>query len=98
MCACRSGRRFLGCPQDRWSHGTFGVEELEGRVEDETQYHVEFGDDAEFEFVGVLEPIEEREAVEVLATWKQTKTAMTQEKLKRGLPVRQHLNSTSITK
>ena len=53
---------FPGCPQDLWSHGTFGVEQLEDRVEDETQDHVEFGDDAEFEseieaIVGVLEPL-----------------------------------------
>ena len=34
---------FLVCPPDRWS------EELDDRVEDETQDHVAFGDDAEFD-------------------------------------------------
>ena len=39
---------FPGCPPDRWSHGTFGVE-LEDAVEDEAQDHAGFGDDAELE-------------------------------------------------
>ena len=74
---------FPGCPPDRCSHGTFDVEELDDRIE-----HVEFGDDAELEseneaIVGALEPTEESDAVEVLATWKQTKTAMAQVKLNR---------------
>ena len=44
--------------------------------------------------------MEESDAIEVLATWKQTRTAMTQEKLNRGLrtPVYQHSNSTTVTK
>ena len=80
---------FPDCPQDWWSHRTFGVEKLEDRAEDETQDHVEFGDDSEFEseleaIVGALEPMEESDAIEVLATWKQIKTAMTQEKLIEG--------------
>ena len=47
-----------------------------------------------------LNPIQEGDAVEVLAAWMQPRTAMTQEKLSRCLrtPVYQHLNSTSITK
>ena len=47
-----------------------------------------------------LEPTEESDAVEVLATWKHTRTAMNQEKLNRGLrtPVYQHSNRTSITR
>ena len=62
-----------------------GVDELEDWVGDETQDHVEFGGDAEIEFeieatVGALEPTEESDAIEVLATWKQT-----HEKLSRGL-------------
>ena len=40
---------FLGCSPDRWAHGPFGVDELEDRVEDELQEHVDFGGDAEFE-------------------------------------------------
>ena len=40
---------FLGCPPDWWSHGTFGVDELEDRVEDEPQDRVDFLGDAEFE-------------------------------------------------
>ena len=39
-----------GCPPDRWSHGIFVVDELEDRVENEPQEHVDFGSDAEFEF------------------------------------------------
>ena len=41
--------------------------------------------DREFDdIVAAAEPIEEAEAVEVLATWRQTHAAMTQEKLDRG--------------
>ena len=41
---CTAMRKsFLGCPPDRWSHGAFGVDDLEDRVEDE------LGGDAEFE-------------------------------------------------
>ena len=61
---------FPLCPPDGWSHGTFGVEELEDWVEDETLDHVEFGNDAEFEseaIVGALEQTEESDAVEVFA-------------------------------
>ena len=81
---------FLGCPPDRWSHGTFGVDELEDRPDHELQDPVDFGGDTEFEseieaIVGALEPTEESDAIEVLSTWKQTRTAMTQEKLNRGL-------------
>ena len=66
---------FSGCPTNRWSHGTFGVDELEDRVEDELRDHVNFGGDAELEsdietIVGALGPIEESDAVEVLTTWK----------------------------
>ena len=80
---------FLGCPLDRWSHGAFGVDELEDRVEHEPQDLVDFGDDAEFEseieaVVGALQPVEDSDAVEVLATRKQTRKAVTQEKLSRG--------------
>ena len=92
---------FPGSPADRWFHGTFGVE----WIEDETQDHVEFGDDAELEseieaIVGGLEPIEESDAIEVLATWKKNQDGMAQEKLNLGLttPVRQNSNSTSIAK
>ena len=81
------------------------MEELDDKVEDETQDHVEFGDDVEQEsgieaIVGALEPIEESDAIEVLATWKLTWTAMAQEKLNRGLrtPARQHSNSTPVAK
>ena len=63
---------FPGCPPDRWSHGTFGVE-LEDRIEDETQDHAEFGDDA------CLNPKLRRS----WEPWKQTKTAMAEEKLSR---------------
>ena len=96
---------FPGCPPDRWSHGTFGVDELEDRPEDELQDDVDFGGDTEFEseieaIVGALETMEESDGTDVFATWKQTRTAMTQEKLNRGLrtPVYQHSNSTSVTK
>ena len=34
---------FPGCPLDRWSHGAFGVDELEDRVEHEPQDLVDFG-------------------------------------------------------
>ena len=66
---------FPGCPPDRWSHGTFGLEELEDSIEED---HVEFGDDAEHEseidaILGALEAIES-DAIEVLATWKQIRT------------------------
>ena len=81
------------------------MEELEDRIEDETLDHVEFGDDAELgseieAIVGALETTEESDAIEVLATLKQTRTAMAQEKLSRGLgtPVRQHSNSTPTVK
>ena len=72
-----------GGPPDRWSHGTFAVDELEDRVQDETQDHFDFGDDTEFEsetkaIVDAQEP-----TFHVLATWKQTRTSMTQEKLRR---------------
>ena len=72
---CTASRAsFLGCPPDRWSHGTFGVDELEDRTEDELQDHAEFGGDTEFEseieaLVGAFEPIEESDAIAVLATW-----------------------------
>ena len=54
-------------------------------------WNVESGDDAEFEseieaIVGALGTIEESDAIEVPATWKQTRTAMTQEKLTRNFP------------
>ena len=51
--------------------------------------------------MAVLEPPKkENDAVEVRAIRKQTKTAVTQLKLSRGLrtPVYQHSNSTSITR
>ena len=65
------------------------MEELEDKVEDETKDHVDFGGGAEFEseieaIVGAPEPTKESDAVEV-ATWKQTRTAMTQEKHNRSL-------------
>ena len=71
--------------------GAFG--EMEDRVEDEPQDHVDFGSNAEFQseveaIVGAPESIEESDAVEVLATWKQTRTATNQEKLSRRLRVR----------
>ena len=94
---------FLGCPPDR--RGEFGVDELEDRVEAEPQDHVDLGSDAEFEpeieaIVGALEPREESDTVEVLATWTQTRRAMNQEKLNRGLtrPVYHNSSSTSINK
>ena len=66
---------------------------------------MDLGGDTEFEseieaVVGALEAIEESDAIEALATWKQTRAAMAQEKLNRGLrtPVHQHSNSTSVTK
>ena len=57
---------------------------MEDGVTDGTQDHVEFGGDAEFEseteaIVGALGPIEESDAIEVFATWKQTRTATTRE-------------------
>ena len=66
----------------QWSRGAFGVDELGDRVVDEPQDHVDFGGDREFDseikaIVGALEPTEESDAVEVLATWKQTRTTMT---------------------
>ena len=68
------------------------MDELNEGVEDHPQDH---GGDTELEseieaVVGALEPIEESDAVEVLATWKQTRTAMTQEKLSRGLRTPTH--------
>ena len=71
-CAKRSERRFLVVHRTKW-HGVLGVDELEDRVEDEPQVHVAFGGDAEFEskieaIGGALEPTEEIDAVEVLAT------------------------------
>ena len=82
---------FPGCPPDRWSHEACGVEKLEDWTEDETQDYVAFGDDAELEGAKLFE---------VLLTWRQTRTAMAQEKLSRGLrmPVRQHSKSTPIVK
>ena len=79
MCARQSETSFPGCHPNRQSHGTLGVDQLEERVEDETQDHVQFGDDAEYEFdmeavVGALGPIEESDAIEFLATWQQTRT------------------------
>ena len=57
------------------------VEEFEDKIEDETHDYVEFGDDAVLEseieaIVAAQEPLEESDANEVLATWKQTRTAM----------------------
>ena len=67
--------------------------------------HVDLGGDTEFEseieaVVGALEAIEESDAIEAHATWQQTRAAMAQEKLNRGLrtPVHQHSNSTSVIK
>ena len=82
---------FPGAPPIRWSHGTPSVWTNRKRVEDETQDHVEFGDDAEFEseieaIVGALEPTEESDATEVLATWKQTRTAMAHSRTVRQSP------------
>ena len=81
------------------------VQELDDRIEEETQDHVEIEDDDEREseieaLVGALERKEESDAIEVLATWKETRTAMAHEKLNRGLrtPVRQHSNRTPIAK
>ena len=58
--ARRPERRFLVV---RWSHGAFGVDELEDRVENDPHDLVDFGGDAEFAsateaIVGALEPIE----------------------------------------
>ena len=91
---------FLGCPPDWWSHGTFGVDVLEDRIEDGTNDNIEFGDDAEFEseivaIVGALERIEESDGTEVLATWKHIRTAMAQGKLNWGLR-QPHANTRTI--
>ena len=60
-------------PPDWQSHGTFGMGELDDRIEGGTQDHVEFGSDIELEseieaIVGALEPTEESDAIEVLPT------------------------------
>ena len=84
-----------------WSHGIWGVHELDNGVEEELQENVGPGGDTELEsemgtIVGALEPIEENDAIEVLSALKQTGTAMAREKLNRVLkaPVFQHLTST----
>ena len=38
-----------GCPPDLRSHAVHGVDELEDRVEDDPQMHLDFGGDAECE-------------------------------------------------
>ncbi|CAK0846977.1 unnamed protein product [Prorocentrum cordatum] len=40
------------------------------------------------ELLGEEDPIDEEDAIDILATWKETRTAMTKEKLQRGLPGR----------
>ena len=77
---------FPGCPPDRRSHGW---RNLKTRSRTKPHDHVEFGDDAEVEseteaIVGAQESLEESDANEVLATWKQARTATAQEKLNRG--------------
>ena len=78
------------------------MEELEDKVEDETKDHVDFGGGAEFEseieaIVGAPEPTKESDAVE-LATWKQTRTNMTQEKHQSVSENTCDPDSTSITR
>ena len=74
---------------DRFLHGTFAVGEseegLELNVEDdpETQGDTEAEREIEAIIAGV-EPIEESDAVEVLTTWRHTRTAVTLDKLTRG--------------
>ena len=100
-CARRFERRFLVVHLAQWSHGTFGVDELEVRSEDEPQDHVDVGGYGEFEseieaIVGALEPIEESDAVEALATWKQIRTAMNQQKI--GVStLKQHINHQELS-
>ena len=93
------------CPPDRWSHGTFGVEELEDRIEDETQDHVSSG--MTLNLNPKLRPSWEHwnswkkvTQSKFLRPAKQTRTAMAQEKLSQGLrtPARQHSNSTPTVK
>ena len=90
MCARRSGRRFLVLHRSGGRMGPLGplVWRNRKRVEDETQGHVEFGDDAEFEpeieaIVGALEPTEEGDAT---AVRKQTRTAMAHSRTVRQSP------------
>ena len=80
---------FLRCPTDRLSDGTFVVGESGGLDWDagddqETAVDPEVEHEIGSIIAGLL-PIEESGAVEVLATWRQTRTAMTQKKLIRGL-------------
>ena len=60
---------------------------------------VELESEIEAIVAGALEPTEEHDAVEVLAAWKQTGSAIKQEKLSRGLktPVYPNSNNTAST-
>ena len=101
-CLCTAIRTsFPGCPLDWGFHGTFGVDELEDRVEDEPQDHTDFRGVAEFESeieatVGALEPIEESDAVEVLAVWKENQDCQDTGKAQSRAPAKptpkQHVN------
>ena len=79
------------CQESWWNvcrgFGTLDVHSSgwSGGIEDETQDHVEFWDDAELDsdieaIVGALEPVQESVAI-----WKQTRMAIAREKLNRGL-------------
>ena len=67
-------------------HGVHAVEGLEW--DDENQVELDDSNDAQALLAELdesnLEPVDEEVAVEVLATWKDTRHAMNQEKLSRG--------------
>ena len=82
---------FPGCPPDRWSHGTFCVWRS-WMTGSKTKPKITLR-------TGMMLSLNPRLRLSWdLATWKQTRTAMAQEKANRGLrtPVRQHSNSTAI--
>ncbi|CAK0792131.1 unnamed protein product, partial [Prorocentrum cordatum] len=78
--------------QERLTQMAFAVEEEHGDTEvgppPEPYQEESVEDDITDEIDAIVqaaEPIDEADAVEILATWKQTRTAMTKEKLDRGL-------------
>ncbi|CAK0862474.1 unnamed protein product [Prorocentrum cordatum] len=83
---------FPGVPPERLTQTAFAVEEEHGDTEvgPPPEHYAEESveDDITDEIDAIVqaaEPIDEADAVEILATWKQTRTAMTKEKLDRGL-------------
>lgn len=78
---------FPGVPPQRLLHAAYAVQHeetivpvgVEGRADTKMEEEI----DASIQAVEP-EPLEDVDAIEVLATWKQTREAMTKEKLDRG--------------